>query len=191
MTTKRDQAEIESILWKQKDLGGIEMATKSTAKTKTATKEIKQAPVNVLADTVKKAVTVDAKTKEAVTKKETVKKAPAAKDTVKDTTKDAVKGTAKTAVKETVKEATEKKAAAKKAPAKKAAAKKEIKIKTYVQYMGRQVEEKDMIAAVKKSWTKEYGKKVGDIKDIALYIKPEDGAVYYVVNGTDTGSVQY
>ena len=57
--------------------------------------------------------------------------------------------------------------------------------------MGRQVEEKDMIAAVKKAWTKENKKKVGDIKDIALYIKPEDGAVYYVVNGTDTGSVQY
>lgn len=163
------------------------MATKSTAKTKTAAKETKQAPVNVLADTVKKAVTVDAKAKEAVTKKETVKKAPAAKDIVKDSAKETVKETAKTAVKE----APEKKAAAKKAPAKKAAAKKEIKIKTYVQYMGRQVEEKDMIAAVKKSWTKEYGKKVGDIKDIALYIKPEDGAVYYVVNGTDTGSVEY
>ena len=163
------------------------MATKSTAKTKTAAKETKQAPVNVLADTVKKAVTVDAKAKEAVTKKETVKKAPAAKDIVKDSAKETVKETAKTAVKE----APEKKAAAKKAPAKKAAAKKEIKIKTYVQYMGRQVEEKDMIAAVKKSWTKAYGKKVGDIKDIALYIKPEDGAVYYVVNGTDTGSVEY
>lgn len=167
------------------------MATKSTAKTKTAAKETKQAPVNVLADTVKKAVTVDAKAKEAVTKKETVKKAPAAKDIVKDSAKETVKETAKTAVKETAKEAPEKKAAAKKAPAKKAAAKKEIKIKTYVQYMGRQVEEKDMIAAVKKSWTKAYGKKVGDIKDIALYIKPEDGAVYYVVNGTDTGSVEY
>ena len=83
------------------------------------------------------------------------------------------------------------KGASKKEPAKKSAAKKEIKIKTYVQYMGRQVEEKDMIAAVKKAWTKENKKKVGDIKDIALYIKPEDGAVYYVVNGTDTGSVQY
>ena len=151
------------------------MATKSTAKSKTAVKETKQVPVNVLADTVKKAETVDAKTKEAETKKDTVKKTSAAKETVK----------------ETVKKATEKKAPAKKEPAKKSAAKKEIKIKTYVQYMGRQVEEKDMIAAVKKAWTKENKKKVGDIKDIALYIKPEDGAVYYVVNGTDTGSVQY
>ena len=45
---------------------------------------------------------------------------------------------AKETVKETVKKATEKKAPAKKEPAKKSAAKKEIKIKTYVQYMGRQ-----------------------------------------------------
>ena len=81
--------------------------------------------------------------KEAETKKDTVKKTSAAKETVK----------------ETVKKATEKKAPAKKEPAKKSAAKKEIKIKTYVQYMGRQVEEKDMIAAVKKAWTKENKRK--------------------------------
>ena len=48
-----------------------------------------------------------------------------------------------------------------------------------------------MIASVKKAWTKAAGKKVADIKSIDLYIKPEEGAVYYVVNGTDTGSVAY
>lgn len=137
------------------------MATKSTTKTKTAVKESKQAPVNVLADTVEKPAAASAKPGEKL----------------KETSAPRQKETAKTAEK--------------KAVAKKTAAKKDIKIKTYVEYMGRQVEEKDMVAAVKKSWTKEYGKKVGDIKDIALYIKPEDGAVYYVVNGKDTGSVQY
>ncbi len=78
----------------------------------------------------------------------------------------------------------------KKAAVKKAAAKKEMKVEAVVEYYGRQVEEKDMIANVKKAWTKS-GKKVGDIKSMKLYIKPEEAAVYYVINGTDTGSVAF
>ena len=88
-----------------------------------------------------------------------------------------------------------KKTLVKKTPAKnvmkKAPAKKDIKVKAIVEYYGKQVEEKDMIANVKKAWTKAYGKKVGDIKSIDIYIKPEEGAVYYVVNGTDTGAVAF
>ena len=38
---------------------------------------------------------------------------------------------------------------------------------------------------------KENGKKVGDIKTITLYVKPEEAAVYYVINGTDTGKVEF
>lgn len=78
----------------------------------------------------------------------------------------------------------------KSAVAKKPAAKKEIKIKTVVEYYGKQVDEKDIIANVKKAWTKS-GKKVGDIKDIELYIKPEEAAVYYVINKTETGAVAF
>ena len=70
-------------------------------------------------------------------------------------------------------------------------AKKEIKVKTYVQYFGKEVEQKEMIAAVKKDWTKASGKKVGDIKEINLYVKPEEAAVYYLVNGTDSGKVAF
>ena len=51
-------------------------------------------------------------------------------------------------------------------------------------------EEKDIIANVKKAWTKS-GNKVGDIKTMELYIKPEESAVYYVINGTVTGSVEF
>lgn len=47
-----------------------------------------------------------------------------------------------------------------------------------------------MIASVKKAWTKS-GRKVGEIKTIDLYIKPEEGAVYYVINGIDTGAVAF
>lgn len=77
---------------------------------------------------------------------------------------------------------------AKKAPAKKTV-KKEIKTNLVVQYAGKEAEEKDLIASVKKAWTKS-GKKVGDIKTMTLYIKPEDNAVYYVINKEHTGSVE-
>ncbi len=80
--------------------------------------------------------------------------------------------------------------AAKPAAAKKTAAKKEIKVKTVVEYYGKQVDEKDIIADVKKAWTKS-GKRVGDIKSIELYIKPEEAAVYYVINKTETGAVAF
>lgn len=79
-----------------------------------------------------------------------------------------------------------------KAPAKKATktTKKEIKTSVYVEYLGKQVEEKDMIAAVKKAWTKT-GKKIGDIKSLSLYVKPEEASVYYVINDTETGRVDF
>ena len=72
----------------------------------------------------------------------------------------------------------------------KTTAKKEIKVRAVVEYYGKQVEEKDMIANVKKAWTKS-GKKVGDIKTMELYIKPEEAAVYYVINGTESGAVAF
>ena len=81
-----------------------------------------------------------------------------------------------------------KKAAAKKETVKKAVAKKDIKVNAFVEYYGKQVEEKTVIANVKKAWTKS-GKKVGDIKTLDLYIKPEENAAYYVINGTNAGSV--
>ena len=74
-----------------------------------------------------------------------------------------------------------KKETAKKAPAKRTAAK-DIKTSVVVQFAGKEVTEKDLIAAVKKAYTKK-GNKVGDIKTIEIYVKPEESAAYYVVNG--------
>lgn len=73
---------------------------------------------------------------------------------------------------------------------KKATAKKEIKTSLFVEYYGKQVQEKDMIASVKKAWTKS-GKKVADIKTMALYVKPEENSVYYVINGDSAGRVEF
>lgn len=98
-----------------------------------------------------------------------------------------VKKTAKKATAEVKKAAPE---AAKKVveTAKRAAAKKDIKTDVVLQYGEKEINTKDMIAAVKKEWTKARHK-VSDIKSIELYIKPEDYAVYYVINGDTTGKI--
>lgn len=135
---------------------------KVTAKTEAAAAEAAKAAAEKT-ETVKEA---------AVEKTEAVKEAVAEKtEEVKEAAEKTVKTAKKTAAKKTTK--------------------KEIKVRTFVQYFGKEVEEKDMIAAVKKDWTKVNGKKVGDIKDITLYVKPEEAAVYYVVNGTDSGKVAF
>lgn len=78
----------------------------------------------------------------------------------------------------------------KKAPIKKPAAKKtELKIQTFLQFGENEYQEKDILAKVKTVWTKDLKKKVGDMKDVRLYIKPEDYKVYFVINGDITGSV--
>ena len=64
------------------------------------------------------------------------------------------------------------------------------KTSMFVEYQGKQAEDKAIIAAVKKAWT-EAGNKVGDMKTVELYIKPEETAVYYVINGTETGKVEF
>ena len=95
----------------------------------------------------------------------------------------------KTAEAKTSEEKTAEKAT-KKTVAKKAAVKKELKVRAIVEHDGKQVEEKEMIARVKKAWTKS-GRKVGEIKSMDLYIKPQESAIYYVINGVDTGSVAF
>ena len=65
-----------------------------------------------------------------------------------------------------------------------------MKMRTFVEYSGKQVEEKEIIANIKKVWV-EAGNKVGDIKTLDLYIKPEEDAVYYVINKTESGKVEF
>lgn len=59
-------------------------------------------------------------------------------------------------------------------------------ITTIVQYRGNQIEEKDMIEKVESAWKAEGNKT--PIETITMYVKPEDGKIYYVVNGL-SGSV--
>ncbi len=64
------------------------------------------------------------------------------------------------------------------------------KTSLFVEFNGNKVEDKTIVAAVKKEWT-EAGHKVGEIKSMDLYVKPEEAAVYYVINETETGKVNY
>ncbi len=91
----------------------------------------------------------------------------AEKKTAKKTTKkdDAPKAEKKTEKKSATKSA--------KAPA----------VKAVVEYQGVQASLDDIVAAVKTDWKGEA------IKTLEVYVKPEDAAAYYVVNGAGTGKV--
>ena len=114
------------------------------------------------AEATKAAVkTTPAKTEESKTETADVKKAPAKKTApVKKET---------TTVRKTA--------------AKKSAAKAEVKESVFVQFAGAEYSLDDVKANVKKAWMAETGKKESDIKDIQIYVKPEEHAAYYVVNG--------
>ena len=109
-----------------------------------------------------------------------VKEAPA---------KTTVRKTRTTAKKTTEKPAAEKKPATEKKPAARRTVKKEVNVEVYVQFLGKEVYAKDVLENVKKIWTEEMGKKEKDLRDVKIYIKPEENAAYYVINGDVTGAV--
>lgn len=113
--------------------------------------------------------------------KETAKKAV---KKVAETAEKAVKATAKAADK-AVKKTAAKKTAAKKSTAKKA----ELKTEMFLQFAGKEYTEKEILQKVKEIWTKNLKRKVGEMKDVKIYLKPEESAAYYVVNGDTTGRV--
>ncbi len=89
------------------------------------------------------------------------------------------------------KAAADKKTTTTKKPAAKAAKAAEVTSDVYVQYMGKEYAAKDILANVKKIWTEEMGKKEADLKEVKVYIKPEDDGAYYVFNGDVTGFVKF
>jgi hypothetical protein len=59
-----------------------------------------------------------------------------------------------------------------------------------VEFGANKIESKEVIAAAKKVWTDEGGmnRKLKDLKQLDLYVKPEENAVYCVFNEDETGS---
>lgn len=63
-----------------------------------------------------------------------------------------------------------------------------MKTNVTVEYAGKQYEEKAIFTKIKDAWL-ETGKKVKDIRDLNIYIKPEESAAYYVINNKESGKV--
>ena len=184
-------------------------AAKTTAKTvkaepvKAETKAVKAEPAKetAKAEPAKAAAkTVKAESAKAIeTKKDTTKKLETKAGVLVDTpaAEEKKAATAKTAAKKTpAKKAAAKTTAAKKTAAKKttatkkAAAKKaEIKTEMYLQFSGKEYSQEEILQKVKDIWTYDLHQNVDDIKDVQLYLKPEESAAYYVVNGVESGKV--
>ena len=159
-------------------------------KTSSATKAAAEKKETVKAADVKTAAAAPAEDKTA--KKET--SAAKAIETKKDTTKK-IETKAGVLVDTPQEKAAEKKAPAKKPAAKKTAAKKapakkaELKTEMYLQFYGKEYSDKEILQKVKEIWTKVLKNKVGDMKDVKIYLKPEESKAYYVINGDTTGEV--
>lgn len=145
-------------------------------------------PVATLAkkeETKAPAVEVKAEVKAAEEKtevKETEKKAPVKKAAAKkETEKKAPAKKAAPAKKETAAKTT-KDTTAKAAPK---AAKKEVKIA--IQFADKNYTSEDLANIANDVWVYDYNKKASELKDVQLYVKPEESKVYYVFNGEITG----
>ena len=89
---------------------------------------------------------------------------------------------------ETKKAASAKKEPVKRATRKRTATTKKTAVKTVtkrvnIQFGGKDLKIEEIEAAVKKAWMDETGKKETEIEKLEIYIKPEESAAYYVVNG--------
>ena len=60
----------------------------------------------------------------------------------------------------------------------------------FLQFAGKEFSEKDIFTKVKEIWSKELKNKVGDMKEVKVYLKPEESAAYFVVNGEVSGKVE-
>ncbi len=61
-----------------------------------------------------------------------------------------------------------------------------MKVSTYVQFQGKEFMTADLEKRVKEIWRHE-GHTIKEIDTIALYIKAEDNACYYVINEAFSG----
>ena len=149
------------------------MAAKKTTQTTKKAEDVKiNAPVKT-AETVKTVKTETA--------------APAVKAEVKETVKEAPKAEKKAEVKAEPKKRGPK-PKAEKADAKKAE-KKEAVQNVYVQFMGKEILTADLVAQVTEKWVA-LGHRASSIKELNLYVKPEDSAAYYVINGKESGKLE-
>ena len=160
------------------------------------TPEVKAEVKETVQDIAKKAkdvVTKTADTAEKTVKEAAAKTADAAEKTVKEVAAKTAEVAEKTQTAATktadAAEKTVKKAETKvKAAAKKPAAKEVLKPEITVQYQNLEVTTEVVEERVKAQFAAE-GHRVGTIKKLNIYVKPEEYAAYYVINDKFTGRV--
>lgn len=64
-----------------------------------------------------------------------------------------------------------------------------IKPEVYIEYAGNQLNQEKIVELIKKDWEASETKAL--INQLEVYIKVEEATAYYVINGTEKGSVQY
>lgn len=120
-------------------------------------------------------------------------KAAEVKTEVKETAKKEAKASVKkAAAKTTAKKATEAKASAKKETVKKETTAKAAKVsktevKIAVQFADKSYTSEDLANIANDVWVYDHNKKASELKDVQLYVKPEESKVYYVFNDEITG----
>ena len=154
----------------------MEEVKKTTAKV-----VAKAAPAAKAAEEKKPEVKAAAPVKEVEAKKAEVKKAaPAAKAEKKAPAKKAP------AKKAEVKKAAPAAKAEKKAPVKKAA---EVEETVNFQFSGKSYTPDDLMKIFRDVWKYDMNGREEDIRNVELYVKPEENTTYFVVNGSITGSL--
>lgn len=155
------------------------MAAKKTTQT---TKKAEDVKINAPVKTVE------------IVKTETA--APAVKAEVKETVKEAPKAEVKAEAVKAEAPKAEKKAEVKAAPKKRGpkpktekTEKKEAVQNVYVQFAGKEILTADLAAQVTEKWVA-LGHRASSIKELNLYVKPEDSAAYYVINGKESGKIE-
>ena len=150
------------------------MAAKKTTQT---TKKAEDVKINAPVKTVE------------TVKTETV--APAVKAEVKETVKEAPKAEVKAEAVKAEKKAEVKAAPKKRGPKPKTekTEKKEAVQNVYVQFAGKEILTADLVAQVTEKWVA-LGHRASSIKELNLYVKPEDSAAYYVINGKESGKFE-
>ena len=153
------------------------MVTKKTATSKvTPAAEVKETAAAKETVTVKTAAASKPETKKVEVKEE--EKAPAGVQA--EAKKEETKAPKKTAAR---------KPAAKKLPLPRRPLLKRQQRETLIlQFGGKEILGQDLMARVREIWKSE-GNKEDSLADIKVYVKPEESAAYYVINGEITGCI--
>ena len=75
-----------------------------------------------------------------------------------------------------------------KAPVRRAAAKKAPTVSVKLEFNNKSYTREDVVNSATDVWVHDIGRPAADLKEIELYVKPEEEKVYYIFNGDISGS---